>query len=218
MALPTYATLGSLRRELGLRLGYGTTYGQATTERLDSIILRVQEHLYEVLDWNRREEDFPIETVADQTEYPYPETLDPDRVVRARVRLTDRGTWIWLGDGFDLEQFYRAYRSYPLRYRLRDQIEIWPVPDGVYRMVFTGFLRLPASAGDDTPLVMPDRLVLWGAIIDGEIEKGKNAPAQVVASYNSGIRRLRAQQHGDRRYIPSRGRVDTEVLPPPRMV
>ena len=330
MALQTYKTLGEVRGELADSLGYGAVRNAANTRRLSSYILRAQQAVYDDVGWSRRKVDFRIDTRPDTTLYDFPDTMDPDRIVRARVQRSDFD-WQWLEEGFNLSSFryttedsvqvrfrqvrdgrfatdpdieghfeqppfnapwlegvhwtdnlrtfgnndpdlpaapgmaiviapggkavqsmvfgafaiqltksavnalgntvyymgggpappdpfddQRQYtlsirytdgtaqpfldrtsvRTYPYRFRLRQQIEIWPIPDGVYEMRFEAYTRLPVSFVDTTPLVVPDRIVFDMALADGKLFQGKVAEAdRLLRRAMVQVAALNARQH-----------------------
>ena len=233
MPLRTYQTLAEARRELAGRLGYGADPDAANAGQLTSYIRRSHQWIYERLEWNRRIRDFSIETVAGTFAYDYPsveapvpgsegDTLtlyaDPDRIRSARVQ---RGAWdaVWMGEGFGLYELASRdqYRSYPIRFRRREQIELWPTPDGVYTVTFEAYTLAPDLAEDTDRLVVPDDIVLADALHQANHDRGTPENPELLTHRDTRIREIRARAHGTRTYVSGDAGA-ADPLPRPRVV
>ena len=220
MALRTYQTLAEARTELAVRLGYGADADAANAAQLTSYLRRAHTSLYERLEWSRRIEEFALATVAGTWGYDYPARLDPDRIRSVRVQ---RGAFdaVWLGEGFDLYELASRgqYRSWPVRFRRREQFEVWPTPDGVYALTLEAYTLAPELDADTDRLVVPDDVVLAEALICALVDRGSPAPAALREHRETRVREIRARAHGTQTYVPGGGRPDgAGGVPRPRIV
>lgn len=225
MPLRTYQTLAEARRELAERLGYGADPDAANAGQLTSYLRRAHQTLYERLEWSRLIVDFPLRTVAGVWRYDYPSATpteteyhaDPDRIRSARVER-GAGDAVRLGEGFDLDELALRdqLRSWPQRYRRREQLEIWPTPDGAYTITLEAYALPPALDADTDRLVVPDDVVLADALYHALIDRGSPASPALLAQRDTRVREIRARAHGDRTYVPGGARVDA-TLPRPRV-
>ena len=127
---------------------------------------------------------------------------DPDRIRSARVQRGAHDV-VRMDEGFDLYEFSSRdqLRSWPQRYRRREQLEIWPTPDGAYTITLEAYTLAPALIADTDPLVVPDDVVLADALYHAQIDRGSPANPALLAQRDTRVREIRARAHGDRTYV-----------------
>jgi hypothetical protein len=140
---------------------------------------RTLNHVYRVLyydhDWPFLNTLFPSMTLnAGQRYYDFPTGLDPDRVIESKVKWS--GDYVDITRGIEITD-YNAYdpddneRSSPaLKWDVRftgerEQIEIWPLPDGTdQRLRFFGTFRCDDLVNDtDICRLESELVVLYAA-------------------------------------------------------
>ena len=206
MALPQYQTLGELRLELAERTGWDGDPEGANAAKLGRLLARAQRAVWEQLDfWTRAIRDFTFETEADRWQYPWPEQCDPDRVQYVYLRWQENQVNA-LAEGFGVEQYNLrdTYRSWPARYRRREQIEFFPTPDDAYEVIVGAQLRLAPFAVDTDRATVPDDMVLLQAQVYEQTDQGRlPAAAAAEQALNARIRQLRGRSHTGP-YLPGR--------------
>ena len=207
MALPTKRNLGSLRQEMQDRLGYASSGSQAGpgSAILNSFLRQAQEQLY----WEYTPREMIVTTAITtndgQVLYDWPDNCNPDRLLRINARDTSSSTphrWK-LTEGIEYRHDdYATPKSEPLRYERRDQIEIWPQPDGnQYRIDLEYVKRLDAFSVDTDFVTLDADLVLMLALSNA---KGhyRHEDARIYAQQlTQMLARIKGQTQGEKRFI-----------------
>ena len=207
MALPTKRNLGSLRQELRDRLGYASAGSQAGPGGaiMDSFLRQAQEQLYWEYIPREMVKSFTISTNDGQTLYDWPDNCNPDRLLRVNVRDTTSSTvnrWK-LTEGIEYHHDdYATPKSKPLRYERRDQMEIWPQPDGnQYRIELEYVKRLDAFSVDSDFITLDADLVLMLALSNAKAHyrhEDANIYAQQLVQM---LNRIKSGTQGAKRFI-----------------
>lgn len=121
MSLPLKRTLGDIRSDIQIRLGFGMA-GQAgvvNSPLIDSMIRSAQNQLYEQFDWMELKAVEERQTGAEQQFYDYPSDCNIERIIGIWVKWG--GRYIPLTEGISF-----ADRSYnpggvPQKYERREQ-------------------------------------------------------------------------------------------------
>ena len=136
--------------------------------------------------------------------------------------------WIPLTRGISprYDSFYDTITSWPERYDIRfnpdtdrTQIEVWPKPDGVYDMKLEGPMVLLPFVQDNDRASFDSRLVLLYAVAYGKAHLNKKDAKSAMDAWLLRLSHIRANQHGDRRYIrrnPSKP--ERSIRRPPKVV
>jgi hypothetical protein len=217
MALPPNKTLADLRTALRARLGFGAM-GQssgASNVLLNDILRESQDGLY----W---EYDFPIIYVnrdvtvgVGQTVVDYPSDIEPLKIKAVSALVSSQ--WLPLEEGIEFyDDSYVGQRSWPRKFDLRAQLELWPECDTIRTVRIEGYKRLDPFTLDNDRSTLDSDLVLLGAIATAK-EHYRQPDADIYAkrlARKTG--RLKGASHGTRRYIP--GRTSYRHPYPPRPV
>lgn len=172
---------------------------------------RTINHVYRVLyytnDWPFLNTQFePIPLVAGQRHYDFPEGLDPDRVLKATVK--------WSSDALPVERGisdadYNAYDSednertspiekWDVRFTGdREQIEVWPLPDGTTQSLrFFGTYAMAELVNDTDKCRLESEVVVLYAAAEllpkdspdkeAKLELAKELLRQIKVRGNSG--------------------------------
>lgn len=186
--------LQKLRSEL--RLSGNPAHNASVRDSHVALLQRVQETLWEEVDWPflRVERFQPVQ--AGQRFYDPPADLSLDRV--ERIAFKDGDEWCYLADGI-FEQHYNSWdsrtdeRSWPVeRWRVYEdlQVELWPIPDdngdptsqnGFLK--WEGIRNLRPLVADDDRADLDDHLIVLYAAAELLVARGaEDAPAKLAAA------------------------------------
>lgn len=162
-----------------VRASQNPAHNAAVRDAQVHLLQRVQDWLWDEVDWAHLRVERMIELQAGQRIYDTPDDLPIERLEKIDVRYG--GDWCPLGVGVDpahyaLHDSYTDERSWPVeRWRVweDEQIEIWPIPsensarfddpasreiEGQLRL--TGIRKLRPFVADDDPADLDDRLIV----------------------------------------------------------
>lgn len=128
MALPLKRTLGDIRSDIQIRLGFGTA-GQAgvvNSQLIDSMIRSAQTQLYDQFDWLEMKAVEERLTGANQQFYDYPVDCNVERIIGIWARWGAR--YSPLSEGISFADRGWNPGGTPQKYERRDQYELWPIP------------------------------------------------------------------------------------------
>ena len=218
MALPTARNLGSLRKELKDRLGFGAIGASAGANNslLDSMLRSAQELLYwEYTPRSTIETDSTVISQDGQNSYTWPDDVHIDRIISIVVEDTSESApnrWP-LVEGIEwTEDNYNTPKDKPRRYEVRASLEIWPQPDGNnYTFHIEHIKRLANFLLDGDFATVDADVILMLAL--GNAKSHYRHPDAGV--YNQQmlrmLGRLKKSEHGNKRYVRSwRGKSITE--------
>jgi hypothetical protein len=195
--LPLKRTLGDIRSDIQIRLGFGLA-GQAgvvNSPLIDSMIRSAQTQLYEQFDWLELKAVEERVTGVDQQFYDYPADCNIERI---------NGIWVkWGGRYLQLtEGISNADRGWnpggnPQKYERREQFELWPVPsstDFTLRIDYIKTLTPMVVSADRTSI--PSEPVFLHALANAKAHY-RQPDAQTYASQlDAMLRKLKAEHRG----------------------
>lgn len=208
MSAPVYKTLGELATELAARLGFAAQ-GEPTqlqnphlfyllTDAHEQLLAQYPDELLRVVNTSEY-------TVAGDTLYDIPDDCDPRQIKRVAVKVGS--VWHDLKQGIEYYHHTTATGSYPTRYDVRygttsqGQIELWPEPSAAYQLWLEYQKRLDGFTDPDDPSMIPDRLVLLHALANAKAHYGRPDAQVYGAQLDRMLQKLRAQSHGNKRYV-----------------
>lgn len=218
-------TLAALRRDLMIGLGYAAQAdnpptGMATL--LDNFLKRAQNVLYRKLQGTDGELErwFQWTMVVDERFYGILSNTDScAKKLRAdqvsELWLEDaNGTWTPMIYGIPPSVFTMVTQpGRPVRYEIRQNIEVFPAPDQAYTLHAKGrFGVLPFTDDADVCSVDPDLLYLW-ALARAKNHYGQGDARDTAAEAQSMLGMVIAASHKTRRYIPNTVRAPDATRP-----
>lgn len=164
-----YRTLGELRAELAIRLGFGAT-GSAGINApiLNSFLRNGQEQLFSQFDWLGQIKYDEKTTGLGQTLYDWADDCSPLRV--REIAVNDSSIWRPMTEGitWDMRSSVQ-YGSVPTRFERFQQMEIWPEPDDRY-VIRRYYVASPSRfTQDNDRATIDDSLVLLHAIANAKL-------------------------------------------------
>ena len=212
MALPTKRNLGSLRRELRDRLGYGSAGSQAGPNGsiMDSFLRQAQEQLYWEYTPREMVKQSTITTNDGQTLYDWPDNCNPDRLLRVNARDTTSSTanrWK-LTEGVEYQHDdYATPKTRPLRFERRDQLEIWPQPDGnQYRIELEYVKRLDNFSLDSDLITLDAELILMLALSNAKAHYRHSDASIYSQQLIQMLTKIKSGTQGGKRFVRGTGR------------
>lgn len=154
--MPRKRTLGELRADLSVRLGYGAQGANVgpLVPVLNSILHSSQTFLYEDFDW-RYLRTYVADTIgASQTNVDFPAGMNPERIEGISVKFSN--VWLpYLARGITAEMYTSQDRpGVPTYWDINQasgttQIEFWPQTDTSYPYRVFGMVELADFFNDD---------------------------------------------------------------------
>jgi hypothetical protein len=128
MALPLRRTLGDIRADIQVRLGFGQAgqSGVVNAPLIDSMIRSAQNQLYHQHEFLRLKKTEEQPTGAEQQFYDYPTDCDIEGIIEISVKWGNR--YHELTEGIDLSDRGWNPAGPPQKYERAEQIELWPIP------------------------------------------------------------------------------------------
>ncbi len=232
MAAFTYRTLGDLRQELRVRLGFGATGASqgANNDLLNSFLQNAQLEVYWLQDWKKLHTyvdktvgvgqnlvDYPTTAAGDSA------TLDPNRLVptagsKSPIWVKDANRWIPLDQGIneDLWDTMDQQDTYPARFELLDQILLWPKSDSLRTLRIWGIKALDRFTQDGDRASVDDSLIFLHALAHGKTHYGRADAPVYMSQWERISGKIKGAQIGSNRVF--RRRVQNEILPKPVVV
>lgn len=131
-------------------------------------------------------------------------TVSIDNITVAKKGAGSKAGGIWpMTEGVDWQHDnYSSPNQRPLRYEIRDQLEVWPPSDRTtYTLRYEYVRKIGEFETDDDRATVDDTLVLLHALATGKGHYGQKDFNIVLAQANLLIQNMRAKNHGNRRYI-----------------
>ena len=217
MALPLKPTLGDLRSELITRLGFGAqgAAAGAIIQIVDSILNREQQYLYWKYNFNELQKTAEINTAISQTLYDWPDDVNPRQTWEYRVQYND--IWHPMFENITFEYDTIADMPFfPRRYDKKDQLEIWPQPDAVYKIRYEYYVRLGRFTQDTDRCTVDDDLLFALALGKAKLHYRHPDAQTYLAQADALMRELNLRNLGQKRFII--GDKDDEALPRPQVI
>lgn len=196
MSLPLKRTLGEMRAELQTRLGFGMS-GQAgivNSPIMGSFLRSAQEQLYAQFDWRELCVSEEVLTGADQALYDYPADCNVERI--KTINVMDGGWWRPLTEGITVEQRSFPAGDQPMRYQRGEQVEVWPVPNGQYRLRFDYVKTLDSFTDSDDRTSIPSEPVFLFALAQAKAHYRSPDADRYEKQMDALLLRLKAQHRG----------------------
>lgn len=193
MALPLKKTLGEIRSQIQSRLGFGMA-GNAqivNSALIDDFIIDAQEALYIQFDWIELKATYERNTGVNQQFYDYPPDCNVERIKSISVYWN--GDYVPLIEGIDLEHRGITPGTIPCRYERRDQIEIWPIPQSIYKLHFEYERNLLPLVDNSDRLSLPDAMVKLYALANAKAHYRQPDADRYASQLESMLLRLKAQ-------------------------
>lgn len=206
-------TLLSLRQELMVRLGFGAQKSNpppGMTDLLNSFLVEAQELLYRRYKALRTERFYSWPLTAGVRMYDFADNaeactkrLDPRKVTW--VGVVEGETWRPLICGIPPEAYSFGQGGPPLRYEIRQCIEVWPTPTATeHYLVIKGHFGLEPFAADTDATTIDDRLVFLLALDNAKAHYGRPDAGRALQQMEVMLQNLVAGSHGTRRYLPGK--------------
>lgn len=215
MAFPTYKSLGELRYELAVRLGFGGVGSASDLQKpiLNSFLARGQEFIASMFDLRNIKKFSEFNTAQAQSEYDYPS--DMDHLLQAWIKTG--GDWIPLTEGITGGMDGLDLNSWPTRYDIRQgttsqpQIQLWPIPDAIYPIKFEYIMRVGQFKNDNDKATFPDGLIFLHALTNAKAHYRQPDAQSIAAQLNTMVGTVRSRQHGNKKYYKRLYRGDMQI-------
>ena len=225
MPYPVYETKGTIKAEVLARCGYGGLGAAAGNfvPYIDSLIVEAQEQIFELLTDEKRKQEFLFSTVivpAPEVFYDVPGSMDLEQIDYVGVFIVNQ--WVPVTQGIFLaHDSVNEVQTYPRKYQILlnpvvgyTQIKLWPEPDAVYPLKIRAITQNGPFVNDGDYCSVDPRLIKLYAIAFGKAHLGRKDAQLAMDAWSSRLKILRANQHGNERYI--RGRSDDADSADPR--
>lgn len=196
MALPLKRTLGELRAELQLRLGFGMS-GQAgivNSPIMDSFLRSAQVQLYEMFDWRELCAFEERLTGVDQAMYDYPPACNVERI--QRVAIWTGAQWAPLDEGIEIKRRGIGWGAWPTRYARFAQMEIYPPPRSQMWMRREYVRTLLRFTHENDRASIPDEMVFLWALADAKAHYRQPDADRYAKQVEAHTLKLKAKHRG----------------------
>jgi len=208
-----YQTLGELRADLSVRLGFGAAGAAGVNSMLlDSFIRGAQNQLYAQFDWRHLIKYDEKVTGVGQTLYDWAADCDPNRVTE--VAVWDESRWVPMKEGIDWAMRSDAStQSIPARYERFSQMEVWPEPDATYT-IRRYYVAAPSRFTQDNDRAsIDDSLIFLHALTNAKLHYRQQDGSAYASQLNAMMLSLKGK---NRRMVVSRRGADDPVPARPR--
>ncbi len=160
-------TLGEVRKELLVRLGFSDTQGHDNNKLLiNGIIEHAQSQLFFQYDFLLNRKVATKDVVAGSVLYDFPTDCDYRQIVDI-VITKDDGKFALMTNGISYLDENEDTRSMPRKYDVRDgQFMVHPIPDKTYTVRFEYFEKPSRLTQDGDELTLDDEIVFTLALVD----------------------------------------------------
>lgn len=218
----TYRTLQQLRNAVMRRLGWGNQLANpppGAVDMINSFLYEAQYMLYYRFESLRLERWFTWQLVDGVGLYGLGDNIDdcskrinPDKINYVGV-VRPGNLWTPLIAGIPpMLNSYPDSSGYPIRYEVRQCIQVWPVPDnGAGQLVIKGQFDLLPFAADGDVASIDDSLVFAFALANAKAHYRQPDADRYVQQTEVLLNALVAGTHTTQRYIPGHRR-DSEYV------
>jgi len=208
-----YRTLGELRADLSLRLGFGAAGSSGVNSALiDSFLRGAQDQLYAQFDWRHLITYDEKVTGVGQTLYDWAEDCDPNRVTE--VAVWDGSRWVPMKEGIDWAMRSDAStQSIPARYERFSQMEVWPEPDAAYTIRRYYVVAPSRFTQDNDRASIDDSLIFLHALTNAKLHYRQPDGSAYASQLNAMMLSLKGK---NRRMVVHRRGGDDPVPARPR--
>lgn len=227
-----FDTLETLRSRLMVRLGFAaqvTVPPPGMTELLTSFLQEAQVLIYARHPSARTERIFTWQMTQGEQHYDLPANreqdignpegqctrrLNPDRVTW--VGVESAGAWRELIHGIRPELYSFTQTGTPVRYEIRQCIEVWPPPDdGATLLRIKGHFGLDPFTAPTDRTTINSTMVFLMALANAKAHYGQPDAANYMAQFQRLLMDTVAATHRTARYVPGGVRVPI-INPEPR--
>lgn len=218
-------TLGQLKNKMMHLLGWGATAANpppGVAQMLTYWLQDAQAMLYRRFTQLRTERFFSWPLVQGVRMYDLPDNqevctkkLDPRKLTW--VGIERDGVWVPLISSIPPELYSYNTTGYPVRYEIRQCIEVWPTPDATLgNLIIKGHFGLEPFAADGDKTTIDSLPVFQVALANAKAHYRQPDANNYIQQMEALIRDLTAGLHGTRRYIPGRRVTEERVYIEPR--
>lgn len=218
-------TLGELKNKMMHLLGWGATAANpppGVAQMLTYWLQDAQAMLYRRFTQLRTERFFSWPLVQGVRMYDLPDNqevctkkLDPRKLTW--VGIERDGVWVPLISSIPPELYSYNTTGYPVRYEIRQCIEVWPTPDATLgNLIIKGHFGLEPFSEDDHKTTIDSLPVFQVALANAKAHYRQPDANNYIQQMEALIRDLTAGLHGTRRYIPGRRVTEERVYIEPR--
>lgn len=218
-------TLGQLRDKMMHLLGWGATAANpppGVSQMLTYWLQDAQAMLYRRFSQLRTERFFSWPLVQGVRMYDLPDNqetctkkLDPRKLTW--VGTERDGVWLPLISSIPPELYSYNTTGRPVRYEIRQCIEVWPTPDATNgNLIIKGHFGLERFTEDGDKTTIDSLPVFQVAIANAKAHYRQPDANNYIQQMEALIRDLTAGLHGTRRYIPGRRADEDYVYVEPR--
>jgi hypothetical protein len=194
MGLPLKRTLGDIRSDIQIRLGFGLA-GQAgvvNSPIIDSMVRSAQTQLYEQFDWLEMKAVQERVTGSGQQYYDYPDDCNIERI---------NSIWVMWGNRLNplIEGISNSDRGWnpggvPQKYERRDQYEIWPIPtDNSYTLRIDYIKALGQLQNSNDRTSIPSEPVYLHALANAKAHYRQPDAQTYATQLDALLKKLRAE-------------------------
>ncbi len=204
-----YKTLGQLRAQLQLRLGFISSGPGSQNNKgvLNSFLQESHDLICSEVDVKSMQKRAALPLVKGSARYDWhndtlDENIDPGRIISIWVQVSDQNP-VELCQGItEADRSFSDQQAWPTRWdNVNGQMEVWPVPDASYRLII--WYTAPQARFErdaDRPSV-PDRLVFLYALSVAKAHY-RHVDAQVSGKmFERQLNTYKAAQHENQRYF-----------------
>lgn len=213
--LDTFDTLINLRNRMMLRLGFGAQVANpppGMTTLLTEFLQSAQTSLYKRYPARFTRRFFTWQMQAGDRFYGIKANTD-DTYRNLRADFTKgiewsgiydtKNTWTPIFEGIMPELYTMVTQlGRPIRYEIRECIEVFPAPDGPYTLVLKAHIGLSPLVADSDQTTIDSEVVFLHALAVAKLHYGKPDAVQTQAMANTYLGELCASTHLNKRYIP----------------
>ena len=208
MALPTARNLGSLRKELKDRLGFGAIGASAGANNalIDSFLRTAQELLYwEYTPRSTIQTDSTVISQDGQNSYTWPDNVNIDKIIMIVVEDTSISApnRYPLQEGIEwAEDDYNTPKDKPRRYEVRAELEVWPKPESANYTFHIEYVKRLANFTLDADFVTLDAdLVLLLALSNAKAHYRHPDAGTYISQVTRLLGKLKGAERGKKRFV-----------------
>ena len=200
MPLPLKKTLGELRADIQVRLGFGMA-GQAgvvNAPLIDSMLRSAQEQLYVQFDWLELKGVELRNTGISQQFYDYPADCNVERITG--IFCSWGGQFHELTEGISHRDRNFPSSTIPQKYERRDQYELWPVPQAAYQLRIEYEKTLGAFTANSDRCSLPSEIVYLHALANAKKHYRQPDADTYMSQLDSMLLRIKARHRSQSVY------------------
>lgn len=198
-----YRTLQDLRTTLIRRLGFGAAGASAgvISANVDNFLLSAHIAVYEAHDWKRLKSYEDKSLGANQFLIDYPTNANPERIKEIWVIIN--GVYQKVHAGISPQDYtFQNNKSWPVRYELYDQIELYPKSDAVYTVRIWYIKAMTRFTENADRCQIDDNLVFLHALYNAKLHYKQADGTIYQLQYETQLSKLKANSWTKTVYNP----------------